>query len=944
MVAAVVAPIVAALAIVAWLRHDKGTARCCAGNSAPRLEAPMPADSALHSGALRNKVRYFVRSNGYPQHRAELRLVVNAGAVLESNDQRGLAHAVEHMVFRGTKNFPGHAIEEYLQSIGMRSGSDINASTSQDETIFQITIPTDRPGVLDTALAILGDMAHNATFDPAEARQEAGVVMAEWRSQSDAAQRLRDERNALLLAGSMYAHHPVIGDTAVLRRFDVGAMRRFYRDWYRPDLMAVVVTGDVDPTQVQRLIKTHFADLPQTLDPRPRLRVPVSPASDAKAAILSDAEATSSRIVFWRPNVPVPWRHFADYRASLIDELWRALLRERLDDAVERPGSPILDTDVGTASLVRGLDADVINVEIVASHEQAAVELFVGEVGRLARFGVTPTELARSSAELLRERRRSEQYSDNSGDLADALADEFLTGNAHVDRESSYELARILLPTIRPADILARARRAAVDSGAVLILSHPTTGATVASPGLLIAGARSAFDRATAPIVDSSANVPLMPMLPTPGTISAERHIDDARVFDWTLSNGMRVILKPTLFAYNQIEFRMFGAGGASLATDAEYPSAFMADGVIKSTGFGTLNGKLLARRLDTTSVEFSPSVRDEGVSLSGSAAPKDLELFFQLLHLHFTAARADTVAFRRFKERIATWARGRMADPDAMFSDSVAAIVGQHHTRSLRSDAKFASAVRLPTALEFWNARMANASNFTLVIAGDFSLDRIRPLIARYLASLPAGAREQARDVGFRPPTGVVRRTMVAGIAPNARTEITLSGAFDGTNESTDELGAATDVAELALQNVLREQLGGTYDATVESSVDLVPPARYTVTIDFDASPDRMDSLVVAAFAELDRLRTRGPTDSELEKVRAARTRDLDGKMESNRYWASELMWHARMGWPLATITKHQDAAKRLTKAALRTACSTYLRSSEYVQVTRYPKPGRVR
>jgi zinc protease len=305
---------------------------------------------------------------------------------------------------------------------------------------------------------------------------------------------------------------------------------------------------------------------------------------------------------------------------------------------------------------------------------------------------------------------------------------------------------------------------------------------------------------------------------------------------------------------------------------------------------------------------------------------------------MYFTQPRADTAAFRRYSERLGEYTRGRVADPDATFGDSVAAAITQHHPRAIKGDARFVSAIDPVKALSFWKARMANPSSFTMVMTGDFTLDRARSLVTRYLASLPSGAAERSRDVGIRFPHGVVHQKIVAGKGPKARTQIILSGPFDGNTEGSDGLGAATDLAELALNSQIRERLGGTYGASVRSSVKLVPPATYAITIDFEASPDRIDSLATAAIAELDRLRATGPTEAEYQKIKAARVRDLDGKIESNSYWANELSWHARMGWPLGTIKGHQLDAKLLSIGTLRSACATYLGTSEYVQVTMYP------
>jgi zinc protease len=934
--AAILAPLIVGLGAFAWFNRQLERK---AAEPVVALDAALVGDPDVVTGKLSNDLRYFVRANGAPEHRAELRLVVDAGSVLETPEQRGLAHAVEHMVFRGTKRFPGHAVDEYLFSVGMRPGSDVNATTSEDETVYRITVPSERIGIIDTALAILADMASAATFDSLEARQEAGVVMSEWRSRLDAGQRLRLERNAVLFAGSPYAANAVIGDTAVLRRFDLGEMRRFYSDWYHPDRMAVIAVGDFNVAEVERLIKRHFGSISRNSSAPTRPKISIPRSTTPRAAVLRDVEATGSRVALWYPRPRTPLSVRRDFRATLVEELWRAVLSERLVDAAERPGSPILDANVGAVSLVRTLSADIIGVEAARGRETAALDLVVAENARLVSHGVTPVEVRHRAHALLRSYREAEQRADRSRDIAEALIDQFLTGRPMLDRSSSYEMARDLLPTVHAEDVLARARRASIDSGAVVFVTAAAGAEEIGSPTELVSRARAISNRPPPPIPDSAQALPLVPNPPPEGKIVSERPVSDVRVFDWTLQNGMRVILKPTRFTFDDIHARILGPGGASLATDDEYSSAYFADGVIGSTGVGPFNGTKLARRLDASSVSLSASVRDDALELIGTTAPHDLDLFFQLIYSYFTAPRADTVAFRRYHERIASYARGREVDPDAVFLDSVAAITTQHHPRALRDDRRFSSSVSLSKALAFWKARTANASGFTVVFTGDFTLDRMRPLIARYLASLPGGQPEQPRDVGIRFPDGITRRRIIAGSAPRARTQLVMSGPFEGTTEASTGLGAVRDLVELVLNDRLRERLGGTYGADVSTDVTLAPPVRYKVTIDFETAPETADSLTAIGLRELDRLRGEGPTVAELEKVRAARVRDRDGDIESNTYWAAELSWHARMGWPLATIATHQADEARLSKENLRDACQRYLRTSEYVQITILPK-----
>jgi len=330
-------------ALLVWLRRERPTTTCCPGAGPAALADPIAPDPKVRSDTLPNGLRYFVYANPSSNPRAELRLVVNAGSVHEDGHQRGLAHAVEHMVVRGTRRFPRGAIQNYLESIGMRRGEGVNATTSLDETVYRIVVPTDGPGAVDTALAMLASMAHEAVFDGADDRPEAGVLLEEWRSNRDAYQRVTDARHSLIFAGTPYAARPVIGDTSVLRRFDVHAMRRFYETWYRPELMAVVAVGDFDEAEVERLVTAHFGGIVRSKAARQR-PAPVAPEkrTGLRASTVTDPEATDTWIGFWYPRPPLRYQRRSDYRRALVAALWRNVLRARLDDAAGEAGSPLV--------------------------------------------------------------------------------------------------------------------------------------------------------------------------------------------------------------------------------------------------------------------------------------------------------------------------------------------------------------------------------------------------------------------------------------------------------------------------------------------------------------------------------------------------------------------------------------------------------------------------
>jgi len=486
------------------------------------------------------------------------------------------------------------------------------------------------------------------------------------------------------------------------------------------------------------------------------------------------------------------------------------------------------------------------------------------------------------------------------------------------------------------------ARAVSLDSGAFIVAVAPESHALVdLTPPELIARVRTAYAHDVDRKHESLASARLMTKEPAPGAIASERILPDIDGFEWTLANGMRVILKPTDFTHEQLEFRLVGTGGASLASDADYPSAFLADEIVRVNGVGAVSGRQLSRLLDGSSIDLNESVSDDAVRIWGYGAPREVETLFQLLHLHFTAARTDSAAFRRYRERATAFAAHRRSDPDAVFDDSLAAVVGSHHPRALRTGSRFYDDVDLGRSLAFWNARMANAGNFTLVLTGDFTLDLVRPYVERYLASLPRGVPEQPRDDGVRFPSAVVRKDLYVGAGPKARAALVLSGPYDGSFETAEALSTSVEVAKLALEERLRETLGATYGVNVFSEVRYAPPMSYQIHVTFDAAPERIDSLADAALAELTRLRSAGPTKDEVDRVRAAKLRDLDDT-EDNDYWADELSGHARLGWSLATIATHRKTAEQLTVPGLHKACARMLDTSHYVRVTMYPKSYR--
>jgi zinc protease len=912
------------------------------GNDLAALEQPIASELSYTLDSLPNGLRYYVCAHASSDERTELRLVVDAGSVQETPDQRGLAHAVEHMVFRGTRTFPHGAIDRYFDAIGMRRGDDVNATTYMDDTRYRMSVPTDRAGAVDTALAMLASIAKEASFDSADARREAGVLFEEWRSSRDADARVVDARDSLLYAGTAYADRQVVGDTGVLRLFDLRAMRNYYETWYRPELMAVVVVGDFDADKVEAMVKRRFASSVAHGPRRSRPTRPVAIVSRSlRASVVADAEAQTSWISVWHPESRERYITRADYRVAAIAWLWREILGGRLEDDALDAASPLAFVDFDRRVMTRSVTADVVSVTAMKGQTLPALDVTVAEINELANGGPTATEVEEHARGIVRRAREQAQDGDRNAALAGEFVDHFLTGNAVFTNRIAYELARDILPTITVEDIRRFAHTRAADSGNVIVVAATSddTAATL-PPDAVVARVRSAHGTRRPQSGEDLDVTRLLATRPTSGRIVSERAIPEVHAYDWTLSNGMRVLVKPTSFTFDEIRLRAVAPGGASLASDETYASAYLADAIIQETGVGSIPAPRLRRWLGATSIAITPSVTDEAISLDGTTAPRDVDAFFQLLHLYLTSPRRDTVAFRRYQARVASVAQDRGRDPDAVFRDSVVAAFAGGSPRAMKRGASFYRKARLDDALDFWTHRTANGAGFTVAVVGDFTLARIRPLVERYLASIPRGVAEPPPDRRGATIPGGVHRDVTSGIVDRARTAIGFSAPFELSTSALNALALVREVLARTLRERLRDEMGGTYDVEVSLDFDEMPSPRYTMKIEFESAPSRVDALTAVAIDELKALHRSGPTALQFSGAREARVRDFDGRIEDNSYWVAELTFHALHGWSLGGIPAHRREIESMSLGDVRQACATYIPGGSYVRLTMRPDP----
>jgi zinc protease len=907
------------------------------------MERPVPQDPQVRTGTLPNGLRYYVRHSAEPHNRVELRLAVNVGSILEDEDQRGLAHVVEHMAFNGTRNFERQELVNYLESVGMRFGPDVNAYTSFDETVYMLTLPADSAGVVETGLQIMEDWAHGIVFDPEEVEKERGVVIEEWRLSQGAGARMRDRHFPVLFRQSRYAERMPIGTRQSLETFDVAALQRYYRDWYRPDLMAIVVVGDIDPGSMEAQVRRQFGGIQGPRQPRARFEERFRPQRGTRYSIVSDPEATSTSLSVYLKQPAREGGTPAAYREWIAQSLASAMLNNRLHELTQKPDAPLLDVSSFQGRMVRPTDAFVLSGVVPDTAVARGLETMLREIRRSGEQGFTATELEREKTELLRimEQRHAERARTTSAEFASVYVSSFLYGGVFTDADTEWELYQLLVPAVTLEEVGAVASSwARPNDRVVLVSAAEREGVRLPTERELAAAVVAAEQASLAEYDDGMSDAPLLARPPAPGRIVGERVIPDAQVTEWTLSNGARVLLRPTDFKDDEVLFAARSPGGTSRVADEDYVAALTATAVVQMGGVGDLSLTDLRKHLAGRMAGVGVDIGELHEGLSGAASPRDLETLFQLVYLRFTAPRVDTTAFLAYQSQARERLRNRSLSPEAAFVDTLQVTLAQRHPRARPPSPALFDSLDLERSFEIYRDRFADASDFTFYFVGNLEPDSLRPFVETYLASLPSlGRGESWKDVGIRAPDGVVRRTVRRGLEPKARTQIVFHGPMRFDRDEVYALNSLAEVLQIRLREVLREDLGGTYGVGVSASGSGEPREEFRVAIGFGAAPERLDELVAVVFEELETIRRDGPREADLAKVREMQFRARETQLRENHFWLTQLLAYDRHGWELSEIPKLARRAERLNAQLVRDAARRYLDTTRYVQVSLVPE-----
>ncbi|MBU2554993.1 MAG: insulinase family protein [Bacteroidetes bacterium] len=905
----------------------------------------LPTDSQVITGTLDNGLRYYVRENKKPENRVEFRLVVNAGSILEDDDQQGLAHFLEHMAFNGTSHFSENDLVNFLESSGVDFGADLNAYTSFDETVYMFQIPADRDGLIDTAFMILHDWAQNLSLEGEEIDKERGVIHEEWRLGLGANDRMMKKAFPVIFNNSRYADRIPIGKMSVVDSCEHDALRRFYRDWYRPNLMAVVVVGDIDPAFAEKRIIDEFSGMKNPESLRERTVYDIPGNKEPLIAIATDKEATSNMVMLFYKHPKKNTVTINDYKDDLTTSLYINMLNARLNELNQSPESPFLyAATMYGGFLGRSIDAYMSFAVAKENKISESIITLLTENERVKQFGFNQAELERQKAQLLSDMEKAMLEKDHTPSriFVSEYVDNFLENEPYPGIEMEYQLTKSLLPGINLQEINQLATNLVTDDNLVIMINGPEReGVVIPTEEQVMNDFKLATETKLEGYKEEAIASTLISTKLPGGEIVSEKTLDDFGITEITLSNGIQVLLKPTDFKNDEIIMTGFSLGGTSLASTAEYMSARNAASIISQSGMGDLSQVNLDKFLTGKNVRVSPSISDLSQEISGTTVKKDFETMLQMTYLLFTEPRKDSTAFLTFKEKMSTQFKFMLANPQAVFYDTLYKLATQNDPRTIviPTEAQINS-LDLSVAYDFYRARFANANGFKFVFVGNFEIAEIKPLLTKYLGSLPnTGNPEKWKDVSPTFPKGITDVTVHKGAEEQSSVAIMMKEPFSWSAQSDLEMAMLMKILSIRLRENMREDQGGVYGVRASQGTSKYPKEMVSVTISWGCDPNKADTLSQTVFQEMNALQTSGPTEVNLNKAKETMIRDYETNAEQNNYWLNKIKGSLYNESELLTIEQIQQMINNVTTDDIKKAAGKYFNSNHYLRVVLRPE-----
>ncbi|MBC3757584.1 insulinase family protein [Hyunsoonleella sp. SJ7] len=912
------------------------------------LAQKIPISNDVKIGKLSNGLTYYIRNNKKPEDKLELRLVVNAGSILEDNDQQGLAHFMEHMNFNGTKNFERNDLVDYLQSIGVTFGADLNAYTSFDETVYILPIPSDDPEKLDKGFQILEDWAHNATLDHEEIDKERGVVLEEYRLGQGADKRMLQNYLPKVLYGSKYASRLPIGKKDVLENFDYDVLKRFYKDWYRPDLMAVIAVGDIDVATLEEKIKQHFNTIPKAENPREREVFYLPNHKETFIAIESDNEAPISRVqVLFKDSTNVKqMKTLEDYKKGIIKSLFTRMINNRLDELRNGENPPFVYGASYHGRTWAKTKAAYQSFAVTSETGQLdALKTLLIENERVRQHGFFKGEFNRAKQNILA--RLEKAFKDKDKNMSRNIVGEyvrhFLNGEPIPGIAWEHEFHKTHLPDIKLEDVNNIINDFVKDENRVIVITGPEKeGIAKVTDTQVLDLLKHIKTIEIEPYNDKEVAQSLMSKIPEEGSILDEVHNDILGTTTLTLSNGMTVTYKNTDFKNDEILFSSFSYGGTSLYSLEDYKATSYANGALSEAGVNGFDKIELGKMLSGKIVSVRPSIGNYSEAISGSASPKYLEDMFQLIHLYFTALNKDDKAFASFINKQKAIIKNLLSNPQYYFRIEFSKFLNQDNPRyvGFPSEEDLDNA-DYDLAHKLYNQRFKNAGDFNFYFVGNIDEEIFKAYCKTYLASLPSETeKENYKLPEHRPLTGSHTKIIEKGTDPKSSVRIVYQGETEYNPEETRALRSLGEILTIKLVEKLREEESDVYGVGARGNISKVPYGRYNFSISFPCGPENVDKLIKVANNELKKIIENGPTEKDLAKVKESQILKTKQNLKKNKYWLNRLKNSDYNKQDLSKIFEYEERINALTAEQVQAVGKKYLSKGYILGIHNPEKP----
>lgn len=906
------------------------------------ISSVIPTDKNVTKGILSNGMTYYIRKNSKPEQKVELRLVVKAGSILENEKQLGLAHFMEHMNFNGSKNFNKNELVDYLQSIGVKFGAHLNAYTSFDETVYILPIPSDNEEKLEKGFQILEDWAFNASLTDEEIEKERGVVLEEYRLGLGAGKRMLNKYLPKLMHNSRYAERLPIGTKKVLENFTHQELRNFYKDWYRPDLMAVVAVGDIDPKVLENKVKTHFEKYKRVKNAKKRTEFNTPNHKQTLISVNTDSEATRSSIQLYYKdqNNNTPTITVNNYQEDITNHLFSKMFNNRLDDLRNSEIPPFIYAGTSYTKLWdKSKNAYQAYALTSETGQLDALKTITKENERVLRYGFLESELKRAKKSLLSnmEKAFNEKDKTESKRHASEYIQNFLNKEPIPGIEWEYTTLKNIINNIKLSDCNALVSKYIHKDNRVVILTGPKKKEI---PSIKEEEITQILDNVGSldikPYAENLSDEGLMKNIkPIKGKIVDLKKDTVFNITKLTLSNGAKVSYKKTDFKNNQILFSAFSYGGTSLYSNEEYKKTNIANSALTEAGVNGYSKNDLKKLLSDKQARVTPILKGLSEGFKGNASPKDLETLFQLTYLYFNKLNYSTSAYNSYKSKIQAYLKNISSNPTTYYSIELNKFLNKNNPRYVGFPTEELIAnTDYKLAYDKYQERFANAGDFNFYFVGNFDEHILKEYCTTYLASLPNINRtENYKNATTEPLTGILEKNIKKGTEPKSMVKIIYAGlAKNYEKKDAYYLKSLGEVLTIKLVEQLREEESGVYGVKAKGNLSKLPVKRYNYTISFPCGPENIDKLIKKALKELDKIKENGVSEKDLNKIKETQRLEHKEALKRNGYWLNAIKNADFNNSNIDKYISKEEKIKSLTSENLKKIANKYLTKNRII------------